>query len=139
MINIKNKDNKCFRWCHVRHLNPQEKDPQGVQKADKKYVKKLDYTGIEFPVNVKQYNKIEKQNTIRINVFGYEEGQPFAIHISNERFEDQMNLLLITKDKKRHYVLKKDFNKFMCNQSKHKRKTLPYILFAINVLNQKAS
>ena len=27
LINIKNKDNKCFRWCHVRHLNPQEKNP----------------------------------------------------------------------------------------------------------------
>ena len=23
LINLKNKDNECFRWCHVRHLNPQ--------------------------------------------------------------------------------------------------------------------
>ena len=22
LINIKNKDDKCFRWCHIRHLNP---------------------------------------------------------------------------------------------------------------------
>ena len=122
MINIKNKDTECFRWCHVRHLNSQENDPQRIRKADKKYVNKLDYTGIEFPVNVKQYNKIEKQNTIRINAFGYEEGQPFPIHISNERFEDQMNLLLITKYEKRHYVLIKDFSKFMCSQSKHKER-----------------
>ena len=86
LINIKDKDNECFRWCHVRHLNPQENDPQRIKKADKKYVEKLDYTGIEFPVNVKQYNKIEKQNTVKINVFGCEEGQPFPIHISNERF-----------------------------------------------------
>ena len=120
LINIKNKDNKCFRWCHVRRFNPQEKDPERINKADKKYVEKLDYTGIEFPVNVKQYNKIEKQNTIRINVFGYEEGQPFPIHVFNERFEDQMNVLLITKDEKRHYVLIKDFNKLMYIQSKHK-------------------
>ena len=69
-----------------------------------------------------QYNKIEKQNTIRINVFGYEEGQPFPILISNERFEDQMNLLLITKYEKRHYVLIKDFNKFMYNQLRHKER-----------------
>ena len=89
----------------MRHLNTQEKDSQIIKKADKKYVEKLDDTGIEFPVNVKQHNKIEKQNTIRINVFGYKEGQPFPMHISNERFENQMNLLLITKDEKRHYVL----------------------------------
>ena len=31
-----------------------------------------------------------------------------------------MILLLITKDEKRHYVLIKDFNKFVYNQSKHK-------------------
>ena len=33
LINIKNKDNECFRWCHVRHLNPQEKDPQRIKKV----------------------------------------------------------------------------------------------------------
>ena len=27
LINIKNNDNKCFLWCHVRHLNPMKKDP----------------------------------------------------------------------------------------------------------------
>ena len=82
----------------------------------------MDYSNIIFPVSEKQYNKSEKQNSIRINVFGYEEGQPFPIHISKEKFEDQMNLLLITEDEKRHYVLIKKFNKFMCSQSKHKKR-----------------
>ena len=22
LINMKNKDNQCFRWCHIRHINP---------------------------------------------------------------------------------------------------------------------
>ena len=98
LINIKNKDDECFRWCHIRHY----------------------YDGIAFPIMQKQYNKIERQNSIRINVFGYENGQPFPIHISKEMFKDQMNLLLITKNEKKHYVLIKDFNSFMYNQSKHK-------------------
>ena len=25
LINIKNKDNECFKWCHVRFINPQNK------------------------------------------------------------------------------------------------------------------
>ena len=100
MINIKNKDHECFRWYHVRHLNPQEKDPQRIKRDDKQFIEKLDYTDIGFPVSQKQYDKIEKQNSIRINVFGYEEEQPYPIHISKETFEDQMNLLLITKDEK---------------------------------------
>ena len=33
-----------------------------------------------------------------------------------------MNLLLITKDEKKHYVLIKDFNAFMYNQTKHKER-----------------
>ena len=82
----------------------------------------MNYDGVESPVSQRHYNKVEKQNSIRINVFGYEDGQPFPINISKETFEDQMNLLLITKDEKKHYVLIKDFNAFMYNQSKHKER-----------------
>ena len=122
LINIKKEDNECFRWCHIRHLNPQEKNPQRIKKEDKKKVNELNYDGVEFPVSQRHYNKVEEQNSIRINVFGYEDGQPFPINISKETFEDQMNLLLITKDEKKHYVLIKDFNAFMYNQSKHKER-----------------
>ena len=69
LINLKNKDNECFKRCLIRHLNPQEKYPQKIAKTDKTFASELDYTGIEFPVNQKQYNKIEKQNSIRINVY----------------------------------------------------------------------
>ena len=117
---MKNKDEECFRWCHIRHLNPQIKCPERIKKEDKKMINELNYDGIDFPVTQKHYNKAEKQNSIRINVFGYENGQHFPIYISKETFKDQMNLLLITKDEKKHYVLIKDFNAFMYNQSKHK-------------------
>ena len=72
LINIKNKDNECFRWCHIRHLNQQKKDPQRIKRDDKQYVDKLNYNGIMFPVLQKQYQKIKKQNSIKINIFGYE-------------------------------------------------------------------
>ena len=122
LINMKNEDNECFRWCHIRHLNPQDKDSQRIKKTDRKYIEKLDYSGVEFPVSVKHYNKIEKQNSININVFGYEEKQPYPIYVSKEKYEDHMELLLVTKDENKHYVLIKDFNKFMYNQTKHKER-----------------
>ena len=122
LINMKNDHNKCFRWCHIRHLNPQNKDPQRIKKSDKAFIQNLDYKGIEFPVTIKQINKIEKQNSLNINVFGYEEKQPFPLYISNEKYEDCMNLLLITEETKTHNVLIKDFNKFMYNQTKHKER-----------------
>ena len=122
LINLQNKDNECFRWCHIRHLNPQEKDPQRIKKTDKEYISKLDYSSIEFPVTIKQMNKIEKQNNICINLFGYEEKQKFPIFISKEKFTDHMELLLITEGENNHYVLIKDFNKFMFNQTKHEHR-----------------
>ena len=122
LINMKNNDNECFRWCHIRYLNPQEKDPQRIKKIDKEYINQLDYSGIEFPVTVKQYNKIEKQNEININVFGYENKQPYPIYISKEKYEKHLELLLITEDDNKHYVLIKDFNRFMFNQTKHEHR-----------------
>ena len=119
LINIKNKDNECFRWCHIRLLNPQDKDPQRIKRSDKEYINKLDYSGIEFPVTVKQYNKIENQNQININVFGYENKQQYPIYVSKEKYEKHMELLLITENENKHYVLIKDFNRFMRHQTKH--------------------
>ena len=121
IINMKNNDNECFRWCHIRRLLPQKKDPQRIKECDKKYVEKLDYSGIEFPVSEKQYNKIEKQNNIRVNVFGYEKGKRYSIYVSKEKkFNSCLNLLLITKGEVKHYCLLKDISKFLYNQTKHK-------------------
>ena len=122
LINMKNEDNECFRWCHIRHLNPQDKDPQRIKKTDKAFVNNLNYQGIEFPVTIKQYNKIEQQNKIRINVFGYEEKQKYPIYVSKEKYEDCMNLLLITENENKHYVLIKYFNKYMYDITKHKER-----------------
>ena len=122
MINLQNKDNECFRWCHIQHSNPQQKDPQRIKKCDKEYIKKLYYTNVTFPVAQKDYRKIETMNNININVSGYEKQKPYPVHISKEKFNDMLNPLLITKGKEQHCVLFKDFNKFMYNQTKHKER-----------------
>ena len=122
LINLKNKDNECFRWCHIRHLNPRNDNPQRIKKTDKSFVKKLNYQGIEFPVSVKQYNKIETQNSININVFGYENKQTYPIYVSKEKFENVLNLLLISEDENKHYCLIKDFNRFMFSKNKTQHK-----------------
>ena len=80
----------------------------------------LNYEGIDFPVSVKHYNRVEIQNLININVFGYENKQFYPIYVSKENNEDVLHLLLITKDENQHYVLITDFNKLMFNKTKHK-------------------
>ena len=36
LINMKNKDQKCFLWCHVRPINPLKEHPERIEKTDKK-------------------------------------------------------------------------------------------------------
>ena len=82
LINIKNKDKKCFLWCHVRHINPLKNHPKKVLKTDKKIAEELDYDEIEFPIQEKDFNKIEVKNNICSNVFVYENRLVFPIYIS---------------------------------------------------------
>ena len=122
LIDSKNNGSKCFLWCHIRHLNSLKIHPQMITKAYKNMVNDLDYEGIEFPVSKKDFGKIEKRNNICINVFCYESGLVYPVHISNEKFKNCMDLLLTTDANKSHYVYIKDFNKFLYNKTKCKSK-----------------
>ena len=118
----KNKDQKRFLWCHVGHINPSKEHSERIKKTDKKIAEALDYDGIEFPVQEKDFNKIEVKNNICINVFGYENGLVFPIYVSDQKFEDSMDLLLLIDDDKSHYVCIKDFDRFIFHKTKSKYK-----------------
>ena len=36
LINIKNNDDKCFPWCHIRDLNLVKRHPERIKKKVKK-------------------------------------------------------------------------------------------------------
>ena len=129
LINPKNIDNECFRWCHNRHLNLRKKYPQRITKEDRESVKSLDYSGITFPVTINQINRIEKQNKINIYLFGYDtvKKRPYPIYPSPENYDDNLNLLYIEGknelgEETTHYVLIEDFSKFNSKFTKHKGK-----------------
>lgn len=42
----------------------------------------LNFQGVEFPVSVKDYHKIEVESSINIKVFGYEGKQFYPIFVS---------------------------------------------------------
>ena len=67
LINIKIKDQKCFLWCQVRHINPLKEHPERITKEDKKLVKDLDYD--DFPVQKNNFGKIEKRTTFALIYF----------------------------------------------------------------------
>ena len=118
LINIKNSDQKCFLWCHIRHINPVKVHPERTTKENKKLVKELDYDYVDFPVKEKDFSKIETKNNICINVFCYKNRLTFPIYVSDQKFENLIDLLLKLDDDKSHYMYVKDFNRFMFNKTK---------------------
>ena len=105
---------------HVRHIDLSNKHSERILKNDKKIAEELNYNG--FPVQEKDFNKIEIKNNISINVFGYDNRLAFPIYISDQKFEDQMDLLLLIDNDKSHYVYIKDFDRFMFHKTKNKNK-----------------
>ena len=122
LINVKDDDNKCSVWCHIRHLNPLKTYSERTTKGDNNLVNDLDYEGIEFPVSEKDYSKIEKKNNIYINVLCHDNYLVYPVYISDQKFENCMDSLLISNKNKSHYVYIKDVNRFMCNKTKRKTK-----------------
>ena len=112
IITIKKKDQKFFLCCHDRHINPVKINPERIAiKKIKKLVKNLDYDGIEFPVREKYFSKIETKKNIYINVFCYENRLVFPIYISDLKFENRVDLLLLIDGDKSHYVYIKGFHR----------------------------
>ena len=122
LINIKNTYQKCFLWCHVKHINPSKRHPERILKTDKKIAEKIAYDRIEFPVQEKDFKKTEAKNNICVNVFGYEDNLVFEIYVSDQIFEDSMDLLLLIDHDKSRYVYIKDFDKFTFHKTKNKNK-----------------
>ena len=111
-----------FLWCHARHVNLVKIHPERITREDKKLINNLNYDGIEFPVQEKDFSKIEVQNNICVNVFGYENKLVFPVYISDQTFKSSIDLLLLIDDDKSHYVYIKDFDRFMFHKTKNKNK-----------------
>ena len=82
----------------------------------------MKYDRVGLPMREKDFSKIEKKSNICINVFCYENKLVFPIYISDQKFENSMDLLLVTDGDKSHYVYIKDFDRFMFHKTKNKNK-----------------
>ena len=59
LVNIKNNDQKCFLWCHVRHINLLKEHPKRMKNIDRKLASNLNYDVIEFPVQEKYLKRLK--------------------------------------------------------------------------------
>ena len=90
-----------------------------ITQNDRKLANNLNYVGIEFPVEEKDFSKIERKNNICINVYYYGNKLTFPIYVSDQKFHSSMNLLLVIDGNKSHYVYIKDFDRFIFYKTKN--------------------
>ena len=106
-------------FSQIRYLNPVNKSMGKIRNVYNEFAKQLTYKGVKDPVHKKDYAKIEKQNHVSINVFGYENETPYHIYTSKQTFGKQVDLLPFSNSNNSHYFLIKDFNKFMTDKTKY--------------------
>ena len=115
LINIKSKDIDCFKWCHIKFINPTNSHPGRINKQDKKIASTLDYRGVNFPMKARDYEIVEERFNINVNVFGYQ-NRVFPLYVSKKLNEQLLNVLLISNGEESHYVFIKDFNRLMYSE-----------------------
>ena len=86
------------------HINPVKIHPEIIKQTDKELVNVLIMIELNFLFERKVLRKIEIKNNICINVFGRENRVIFPIYISDQKFENSMDFLLVINENKSHYV-----------------------------------
>ena len=84
-------------------------------------MRKQGFKDIKCLVKIRDINKIKKKKLYQLLYkklyFGFE--NKFPIYVSKNTFKKHVDLLLIEEEGKSQYVLIKDFNTFMYNQTLH--------------------
>ena len=111
IINVKNNDDRCLMWALLSALHPVEQHAERASKYTQ-YVEELRFDGVMFPATLRDVSKVEIQNGLAINVFGYE-GNLYPLYLS-ERQETPINLLLHDN----HFTWIKNFSRACENKNK---------------------
>ena len=110
IINMENKDDKCFLWSILRYLHSREKHSSRIDDL-KKYENDLNFEQINFPIKDKDIIKFEKQNPDLpgINIFSVNENKKiYPLRINKKDCQKTIDLFLYS-DENKHYSLIKTF------------------------------
>ena len=97
------------------------KDPQRVSNF-RKFMDSYDWSGLEFPVSIKDIGKFETRNNISVNILAVER-KDIYIHIKGWRMGREFNLFIVSEDGINHYSEIKSLSRLLkFSNTKHKCK-----------------
>ena len=119
IINMKNQDEECFKWCVLRALYPKDKNAERIDKDLKSKQDTLNMKGIRYLVNFRDIDRFESQNPeISITTLGYNKDERiYPLKISRYTgCKHDITLLLIKDGEKSHYCLVKNLSALLQSQ-----------------------
>ena len=138
IINMKNQDEECFKWCVLRALNPKNKNAERIDSDLKSKQDTINMDGIHYPVNFRAIDRFEHLNpNISISVLGYnKEERVYPLRINkctkHTKRENNIVLLLLKDGEKSHYCLVKNISALLSSQINN-HKGIRY--FCLNCFN----
>jgi hypothetical protein len=124
VINVKNKDDKCFLWSVLADLHPANDHSYRVAKYlqwEDEFDEAL--KGIGFPVKLSDVAKFAKRTQMSINVYCYDTRRIVPLEITKDEKEVHIDLLYLTEKNKSHYCLIQNLSRMLRSQvTKHEEK-----------------
>ena len=118
IVNIENKDEKCFLWCILRYLHSVDEKDNRISDL-KKYENSLNTEGINFPMKLKHISKFEKLNPSLpgINVFSVNDNKKFyPLRMADKDCQNTIDLFFYEEDGVSHYSLIKNLTRLVKSQ-----------------------
>ena len=115
IVNPHNNDEECFKWSVIAAEKVGMKDPQRVSNL-RKFTDNYDWSGLEFPVSIKDIGKSETRNNVSVNVLAVE-GRNIYIHRKGWRMGQEINLLMVYEDGIRHYTAIKSLSRLLSSKN----------------------
>ena len=122
IVNPHNDDEECFKWLVIAAENVGMKDPQRVSNL-RKFTDNYDWSGLEFPVSIKDIGKFEMRNNISVNVLAVEGRYIYIQSKGLGMMGRKINLLMVSEDEINHYTAIKSLSRLLkSSNTKHKCK-----------------
>ena len=137
IVNPHNDDEECFKWSVIAAENVGMKDPQRVSDL-RKFMDNYDWSGLEFPVSIKDIGKFETRNNISVNVLAVE-GRDIYIHRKGWRMGREINLLMVSEDGIRHHTAIKSLSRLLASKNSNTKRKQHFCMHCLQDFTQELS
>ena len=137
IVNPHNDDDECFKWSLIAAENAGMKDPQRVSNF-RKFMNNYDWSGLEFPVSIKDIGKFETRNNISVNILAVE-GRDIYIHRKGRRMGREINLLMVSEDGIQHYTAIKSLSRLLSRKNSNTKRKQHFCMNCLQGFTQEFS